>query len=1387
MNAAGAITVQMTAGHGHGSGAEQRRYARVPINLEGLIGIAGRAPVACTVRDFCVGGMFISAEPATYTRLPANAPAVLFFALFVDGVKQDFQIQLEISRVVAKGIGVSFVNPDAKAVELLGHLAAASAPSPPPENSAALGRTQQGFAPEFAALAAPLAALCADHVGRLCDRFLERVDEVLFLAARDAGNNVDQNRFLDAQREIRSRQKRIREAVPKRVETGVAILADPLAEIEKDPKSVGLADLSLIDKDEFEEFLVISEMVSELEPEFTEPLFALGRRFSYLANREVDLGSMPISPGVLCNALSDGLKGLQSDRRATARIYKVLHEVMSGNLGRLYEEVNVMLIERGILPVIEKDKPAVKKRADAGAGFDTPSAETEAPLPVEPSDGALFDLISGPENYQGRPSPVPAYGPAPGQGPMTGVPRSAVAPAMPSLPAGGTEGHWVQGAPPSPPPAGYELLAGQAGMPAGAYGAPGTHARSPAAAHAGHGAPGASSSVSAGAYVVQGAPPSVPAGSYVVQGAPPSAPPSSYVVQGAAPSVPAGAYGEAGAMVERGAVAAGDVMASGPPVVSGAATTQLSNAMFGTTGNVAALPAGWVSTGVRYVAPTMQQAYSTAQAQLALRRQLMPDGGTDLSESLRMRGDYSRTQILDGLSDVQQAYADTDAPSLLDVPALKRRITEALTGDGAPHKLIGGEAADAIEVVANLFSALLHDAFIAKSAKSHLTRLQPSVHKAAMLDQEFFASSQHPVRQLVDRISQVRDGKGESFQRRNERVEQLVVRANRDFRDDVGVFAPMVAELDGILGEQRDEYQQNVQSVVASCEQQQRILEERRGESLEATDTSLERANLPEEWNRWLDRSRELEVGQQAMMNANTANPAIVSLVWKEPRNHLFVFVDEIGNKASTLTLQQVAMYLRRGILRVLDAEMESPPLERAMFGVVDQLHSQVEEQATRDPLTGFLLRRFFTEAVDAALAGGDVGGTKHAACCHISIENLKQINDEFGVETGDGLLKAVADALQQVLRVKGLIYGRLSGAELGVYWPTGGVQTAFKKLQSANETLKAVSLVLDNSEPQDGDHTVELSEQSLSSAETVISAIRAEIVIGLSGSDDALVQADGLLGAAREACETARGMGIGSLFVAGNESEQRRALEQMVAYANKALDRERLVLLAQSVVSLTDSDLPPALHVVVSARDRADKSIPAQLFAPALARAKSAADIDLWSFRQTLAWMQAHEDELERYAVVIVPLSSASMKNENLPQQIMTEFMETPVPPGKICFEIPDRDVVANLAEAGDLITTLREFGCRFVLDEFGSGHDNYDYLKRLEVDYVTIKSSFVVDAQKNPKDFAMAKSINELVHFMGKKTMAKQERGLDLAPTMREIGVDFLYDLSEQAQLAP
>src|SRR5690606_3260684 len=122
--------------------------------------------------------------------------------------------------------------------------------------------------------------------------------------------------------------------------------------------------------------------------------------------------------------------------------------------------------------------------------------------------------------------------------------------------------------------------------------------------------------------------------------------------------------------------------------------------------------------------------------------------------------------------------------------------------------------------------------------------------------------------------------------------------------------------LDVILRDQRFEYDERVKEVIEACEEGQRVLRERRERSGTATGESSAAQALPPEWNRWLNRSRNLKVGDRLLMNANTSKPAPIRLVWIGDDYNPYVFVDPRGNKAATLTLQQVAMYLRRGVLK---------------------------------------------------------------------------------------------------------------------------------------------------------------------------------------------------------------------------------------------------------------------------------------------------------------------------------------------------------------------------------------------------------------------------------------------------------------------------------------
>jgi len=1295
----------MSPGHGTSGGVEQRRFARVPINLEGYLGVGERPPVPCTVRDFCLGGMFISADPAAYASASPQSPAVLYFALMLDGEKRDFQLQLVVARVVAKGLGVTFARVDDEAIPLLAQLAAPVAAAPDDD----IGRAAQtaDFDAAFAALRGPLQTLVAEHVDSLLERFLERVDEILFARARDAGNNVDETRFIDGQREMRGRRDKVRDEVPPKIAEAIRILGNPLSSADRDPQALGLSDLSLIEKDDFEDFLAISEMVSELEPEFQQPLWELSRRFSHLANREVTDSSNPIGPSVLCNAVAESLKGLQSERSVTSEIYAVLRGVMSRHLGQLYAAANGLLVEHGVLPVIERDKPAVRRRPTTSAGFDTAAGEAAGAAEQE----QLGDLMPGPEDYQGRVA-----------SPASAAPAGQVAAAMPTPPPG--------------------LAAGGA---------------------VGRGAAGA----------VQAAPPSLPPHAAVASatGHAPSLAPS---VQAAPASLPPGvvaATPPGGAQVATASMPAGPGRAAPPELPAHAAAT-----IGGGT-----LPAGgWTVGPVRYAAPLAQRAYSAAQAQLALRRQFDPTLGAADDAAVG----YETVQIVEGLGELQNDYVEGPAEPL-DVAELKQRIISALSAAGVPRREVGGKAADAIEVVASLFGSLLQDALIAGSAKQELTRLQPSVHRAALLDSQFFESPGHPVRQVIDRLARLRDGNSEGQQQRQARVHELVGRANREFRDDVGVFDELLDEIETILDEQENEYRERVGSVVDSFEEQQRVLEQRRGTSAESTDSSAARSDLPEEWHKWLDRARQLEVGQRMLMNATSANPLVVTLVWKEPRNNLFVYVDEQGNKASTLTQQQVAMYLRRGILRSLGDDAAANALDRAMFGVVDRFHRQVEEEATRDALTGFLNRRFFVEAIDAALPDGETSAARNAAVCEIALEELGDVNEAYGKAVGDALIAAFAAELRRKLRGKDIAFGRLGGAAFGVYWPNGGAAAAERKLRTALDALRGVA-VASELEARGGDPDATVDMQADVDDATVTRAVRAVFVIGVTGAEDGLVQGEGLLASAHQACAAARDAGPFSIHVSGAENQQRRQLEQLVVYANKALDRGVLTLHGQRVRSLADDEVLPALRVVVGAVDRSDRLIPSHLFAPALARSNAASRIDLWAFEQTLTWLVDNEAALDDYALFIVPLSSMSLRDEDLASHLMGHFMEAAVPPGRICFELPDRDVVENVVGAGELISTLKEFGCRFVLDEFGSGHANYDYIKEVDIDFVSIKSSFISDAGNNPKDFAMAKSINELVHFMGKKTIGKQAAGADLLHTMNEIGIDFVHDLTDSIHIA-
>src|SRR5690606_28892682 len=152
--------------------------------------------------------------------------------------------------------------------------------------------------------------------------------------------------------------------------------------------------------------------------------------------------------------------------------------------------------------------------------------------------------------------------------------------------------------------------------------------------------------------------------------------------------------------------------------------------------------------------------------------------------------------------------------------------------------------------------------------------------------------------------------------------------------------------------------------------------------------------------------------------------------------------------------------------------------------------------------------------------------------------------------------------------------------------------------------------------------------------------------------------------------------------------------------------------------------------------------------------------------------WLVSEADERERLAMCAINLSAQSLGDDKFLPFVIEQLSKSGLDAPRICFEITETSAVNNISQANRFIQSLKSLGCKFSLDDFGTGHSSFNYLKQFPVDYLKIDGSFVRGILHDPIDREMVRSINEIGHLTGKVVIAEFAESAEIIQTLTRHG---------------
>ncbi|HVY07176.1 MAG TPA: EAL domain-containing protein [Burkholderiales bacterium] len=392
---------------------------------------------------------------------------------------------------------------------------------------------------------------------------------------------------------------------------------------------------------------------------------------------------------------------------------------------------------------------------------------------------------------------------------------------------------------------------------------------------------------------------------------------------------------------------------------------------------------------------------------------------------------------------------------------------------------------------------------------------------------------------------------------------------------------------------------------------------------------------------------------------------------------------------------------------------------------------SQLRYQATHDGLTGLANRNLFSDHLPYAVAAARRHGHS-AALAFVDLDRFKFVNDSFGHESGDAVLKDVSRRLVESVRDSDMV-ARLSGDEFVILFED--IDSPEIVTQMMERVLPAIAQPL-----------------SLRSEEILLTCS-----IGISVYPTDAEDAGAMLRNADTAMYRAKEKG-GNAFEYYTADMNSRSKEHLVLSAGlrRALERNEFFLHYQPQMDLATGRLS-GMEALVRWNHPEQGVVPPGKFIPICEQTGLIVPLGQWVLKAACEATKKLVDKLGYVPQVSVNVSARQFRRTDLVQYVENVLRAVDFPPESLELELTESMVAQDAVFAAQTMRSLKSLGVRIAIDDFGTGYSSLNYLKRYPVDRLKIDQSFVNGIASDPDDETICKTIISLAHNLGLVVIAE------------------------------